>query len=520
MSFGPNSVGDYILGDTIGAGTTAKVKLACHKSKGDLVAVKIIKKSLFDAKPRVQSRVQREIALMRLLDHPNLLKLIDFRETPSSLYLLLEYAAHGELFGYIGVHGRCPEPLAMNFFRQIVYGVDYLHSHAICHRDLKPENILLDEFDNVHIADFGFARWMKSNIAETACGSPHYASPEVIRGRPYDGRAADVWSCGVILYAMLAGRVPFDDPSIRGVLAKVKSGRYVMPSTFSQSAQDLISKILVVDPQRRISIRDIKNHPAFRVGLPDDYVVPRPIPIHWDRTPVPAREIDSETMDILRAIGFPSDDVVMRELESPDLSMAKVFFSMYKRRQSIEELPWTAMSPTDSPIVPAGFQHSPDLMAMSQEQAADAFAGYQRPVGGAPKRFSYSATDMWSSPQPASSLELVERFENIPITIERLLTIIQKTLSEQGYHWFHPNPMLLIGHNKDRNKFFILKPVPQTKQVTTLKLIVPVGSTTDYALSSVIAGLVHSLKMAASPARAEIGQKLFARSGKSRPKTP
>ena len=204
MQFRKQEVGDYIIGRTLGSGTTGKVKVAERKETGEQVAIKIIKKSQFDAKPDLQRKIRREIALMRLMDHPNLLRLVDVCESNRHLFIVLEYAAHGELFDYLVARRRLSEEVALNFFRQIIYGLEYLHVHAICHRDLKPENILLDEFDNIKIADFGFARWMRANIAETSCGSPHYAAPEVIKGINYDGRCADVWSCGVILYALLA----------------------------------------------------------------------------------------------------------------------------------------------------------------------------------------------------------------------------------------------------------------------------------------------------------------------------
>ena len=197
-------VGDYILGQLLGEGTTGKVKLAVHKETGEEVAVKIIKKSMFEVKPDLERKIRREIALMRLLDHPHIMKLIGVCESPRHLYIILEYEKHGELFDYLVSRRRLSPEVALNFFRQMIYGLEYLHSHGICHRDLKPENILLDEFDHIKIADFGFARWMRTSLAETSCGSPHYAAPEVIRGERYDGRLSDIWSCGVILFALLA----------------------------------------------------------------------------------------------------------------------------------------------------------------------------------------------------------------------------------------------------------------------------------------------------------------------------
>lgn len=198
------ALGPYVLLRPLGIGTTGKVKLAVHCETQEKYAIKIIKKASFEQKPNLQMKIQREIALMRLVDHPHLLKLHDVLESPRHLYIVLEYASKGELFDYLVEHKCLPEDAAMKFFRQIIYGLEYLHSLGICHRDLKPENILLDENLNIKIADFGFARFVKTNIADTSCGSPHYAAPEVVRGEPYDGRCADIWSCGVILYALLA----------------------------------------------------------------------------------------------------------------------------------------------------------------------------------------------------------------------------------------------------------------------------------------------------------------------------
>lgn len=197
-------VGDYIVGRTIGSGTTGKVKLATRKGTTEQVAIKIIKKSSFDTRPDAQKKIRREVALMRLARHPHLIRLEEFAESPRHLYIILEYAAGGELFDYLVKRHSLSVEQGMHFFREIVYGIEYLHSHGICHRDLKPENILLDKYDHIKIADFGFARWMRSNIADTSCGSPHYAAPEVIKGIQYDGRCADIWSMGVILFALLA----------------------------------------------------------------------------------------------------------------------------------------------------------------------------------------------------------------------------------------------------------------------------------------------------------------------------
>jgi BR serine/threonine kinase len=269
QAFGP-----YVLVKLLGAGTSGKVKLAINQQTRERVAIKVIKKDSFIDNPSLQTKVQREIALMRLADHPHILKFLDYLESPRHLYIVVEYASRGELFDYLVENRTLSEDAARPFLRQLIYGLEYLHSLGICHRDLKPENILLDEHLNIKIADFGFARFVRTNIANTSPGSPHYAAPEIIRGVPYDGRAADVWSCGVILYALLAGYLPFDDISVRNLLVKVRHGQYVMPA-LSRSACDLIQRMLTLDPAERITIDRIKSHGFFTADLPAEYVLPR-----------------------------------------------------------------------------------------------------------------------------------------------------------------------------------------------------------------------------------------------------
>lgn len=204
MSLAPKEIGNYVILGSLGSGNSAKVKLAEHKLTHQKVAIKLLKKENLKNKPRLFEKLQREIALMSLFEHPHILRLYEVFESDRHLHIVIEYAQNGELFDLFVQKKRIPEDEAMELFRQIIYALEYLHIHGICHRDLKPENILLDANNHIKIADFGFARWMKSGVAQTSCGSPHYAAPEVIRAQPYSGRMADIWSAGVILYAMLA----------------------------------------------------------------------------------------------------------------------------------------------------------------------------------------------------------------------------------------------------------------------------------------------------------------------------
>jgi carbon catabolite-derepressing protein kinase len=181
--------------------------------------------------------------------------------------MVLEYAG-GELFDYIVQHGKMKENEARRFFQQIICAVEYCHRHKIVHRDLKPENLLLDENLNVKIADFGLSNIMTDgNFLKTSCGSPNYAAPEVINGKLYAGPEVDVWSCGVILYVLLVGRLPFDDEHIPSLFAKIAKGHYVVPSYMSQGASALIKKMLAVNPVHRATIEDIRQDPWFLVDL-------------------------------------------------------------------------------------------------------------------------------------------------------------------------------------------------------------------------------------------------------------
>ncbi|CEH18548.1 serine threonine-protein kinase [Ceraceosorus bombacis] len=219
--------------------------------------------------------IEREIVIMKLIEHPNLIGLWDVYETSKELYLVMEYVAGGELFDHLVAKGRLKPDEARSYFRQIIFGLDFCHQHKICHRDLKPENLLLDATKQiVKVADFGMAALGSGpsgpvsleKMLETSCGSPHYASPEIVSGKAYRGDASDIWSCGIILFALLCGRLPFDDPNIQVLLSKVKRGRFEMPAFLEPGAKDLISRMLEIQPERRLRMDQIMRHPWFTNG--------------------------------------------------------------------------------------------------------------------------------------------------------------------------------------------------------------------------------------------------------------
>ncbi|KAF4316439.1 hypothetical protein BBO99_00008710 [Phytophthora kernoviae] len=268
MSDIPVQLGHYRLGKTLGIGSFGKVKLAEHDITGHKVAIKILNRNKIRSLD-MSEKVRREITLLRKMRHPHIIRLYEVIDTPTDIFMVLEYIAGGELFDYIVSKGRLAPEEARHFFHQIISGVEYCHFHRIVHRDLKPENLLLDADNNVKIADFGLSNSMEDgDFLRTSCGSPNYAAPEVISGNLYAGPEVDVWSCGVILYALLCGSLPFDDESIPNLFKKIRGGMYSLPSHLSEMARDLIPRMLVVDPMKRITIPEIRQHPWFQIDLP------------------------------------------------------------------------------------------------------------------------------------------------------------------------------------------------------------------------------------------------------------
>ncbi|TFK71355.1 Pkinase-domain-containing protein [Pluteus cervinus] len=323
----PKMIGLWKIGRTIGKGSSGRVKIARHSKTGQYAAIKIISKSSFgsrtseiaklaDQTEQSQLAIEREIVVMKLINHPNIMRLFDVWETSTELYLVLEYIQGGELFEHLCNKGRLSTSEALNYFQQIISAVDYCHQFNICHRDLKPENILLDKDFNIKIADFGMAAWLASSeggLLETSCGSPHYAAPEIISGNPYRGSASDIWSCGVILHALLAGRLPFDDEDCLTLLEKVVKGKFDMPHDIDPRAKDLIARMLWVDVPKRITMPEIIAHPFFNLIPPKNIreVVPS---LNIIAKPLPdATSIDPDILANLRTLWHGTPDNVLIE---------------------------------------------------------------------------------------------------------------------------------------------------------------------------------------------------------------
>ncbi|CAI0439476.1 unnamed protein product [Linum tenue] len=295
---------NYKLGKTLGIGSFGKVKIAEHALTGHKVAIKILNRRKIK-NMEMEEKVRREIKILRLFMHPHIIRLYEVIETPTDIYVVMEYVKSGELFDYIVEKGRLQEDEARNFFQQIISGVEYCHRNMVVHRDLKPENLLLDSKCNVKIADFGLSNIMRDgHFLKTSCGSPNYAAPEVISGKLYAGPEVDVWSCGVILYALLCGTLPFDDENIPNLFKKIKGGIYTLPSHLSPGARDLIPRMLVVDPMKRMTIPEIRQHPWFQARLPRYLAVPPP------DTMQQAKKIDEEILQEVIKMGFDRNQLV------------------------------------------------------------------------------------------------------------------------------------------------------------------------------------------------------------------
>jgi len=322
-------IGPFLLGKTLGVGAIAEVRLGTHVETKQPVAIKVIDKEFITAKAQ---KVAREIAVMKLLSHPRVLKLLGVHETPTHLYLVLEFVKGGNLFDYLVSKGPLSPNEALRFFHQLVEAVEYCHGNFICHRDLKPENVLLQtECDNLVLADYGLARLMKpSAILATRCGSPHYASPEVIMGLKYDGFRADIWSLGVILYVFVVGALPFDDPNVKIVMTKVKTGIYDIPPTVPPNIRDLITRMIVVDPLKRPTLEEIKNHPWFRSKMYDI----QPIPVmRPSKIEVSDSTLDYDVLRSLCHLDWGPVDAIITALKSREANLEQSFYTLMMQRK-------------------------------------------------------------------------------------------------------------------------------------------------------------------------------------------
>lgn len=379
-------IGRYRLLKTIGKGNFAKVKLAKHIPTGKEVAIKIIDKTQLN--PSSLQKLFREVRIMKMLDHPNIVKLYQVIETEKTLYLVMEYASGGEVFDYLVAHGRMKEKEARAKFRQIVSAVQYCHQKKIIHRDLKAENLLLDSEMNIKIADFGFSNeFQPGQKLDTFCGSPPYAAPELFQGKKYDGPEVDVWSLGVILYTLVSGSLPFDGANLKELRERVLRGKYRIPFYMSTDCENLLKKFLVLNPAKRASLETIMKDKWMNIGCEDDelkpYIEPEP-------------ELnDPRKMEILTSMGLTKEDIE-ESLKNKKYDDIMANYLLLDPNQSEQNESRSSSSLSLKGLKPA-------LEAATNNGQSPAHGKVQRSVSASakPRRFSHGSDNNQQPPLPS-----------------------------------------------------------------------------------------------------------------------
>ena len=318
----PNK-GPYLLGEALGEGAFAKVRLATQIHIKEKCAIKIVDKRLLEDTKDIQ-RLKKEIKILKSIRHKNIIQLFDIMESKTNLYFVIEYCKGGELFDYIVKNKSLNEGEACVFFQQIINGVEYLHKQGIIHRDLKPENLLLDYNNNIKISDFGLSTFFaKNNYLQTACGTPSYAPPEMLEGLQYNGEASDIWSCGIILYAMLCGTLPFTESKEEIIVRKIKTHDYSIPQYLSKEAQDILYHILKINPEERFTIEGIKRHPWFNIVKPH---LIKGIILNEIKIPV-----DENILNMVQNFGFDKEECRNLLLNNKFCSLTSIYYLCLKK---------------------------------------------------------------------------------------------------------------------------------------------------------------------------------------------
>lgn len=319
-------VGKYELGRTIGEGTFAKVRLAKNMESGDHVAIKILEKAKVQKNGLVE-QIRREICTMKLIQHPNVVRLHEVMGSKARIFIVLEYVTGGELHDIIADQGSLKEDEARKYFQQLINAIDYCHSRSVYHRDLKIENLLLDTGGNLKVSDFGLSAISEQvkadGLLHTTCGTPNYVAPEVIKDKGYDGAPADLWSCGVILFVMLAGFLPFEDDNVTSLYEKISGAQYNCPSWFSDGAKKLIARILDPNPSTRITIAQLLKDQWFKKGY---------------KPPVFDEKYQTSLDDVKAAFGDSEEKFVKEDIKGQPASMNAFELISLNRGLNLENL--------------------------------------------------------------------------------------------------------------------------------------------------------------------------------------
>ncbi|KAL2896385.1 CBL-interacting serine/threonine-protein kinase 6 [Bienertia sinuspersici] len=345
--------GKYELGRVLGQGTFARVYYARHVDTSTSVAMKVVGKEKV-VRAKMMDQMKREISVMKKLKHPNIVQLYEVMATKSKIFLAMELVRGGELHAKVSKEGKLEETVARSYFRQLISAVDYCHSRGVFHRDLKLENLLLDQDDNIKVTDFGLSAFFDDEsdqqmLLRTSCGTPHYVAPEVVskKGAGYDGAKADIWSCGVILFVLMAGYLPFHDENIVQMYKKVFKGDFSCPNWFSSEARDLVTRMLDPNPETRITIAEIMESRWFNGGeaiVEDDS----------SENFLFAKKDEGEALNAFHIISM-----------SEGLDLSPLFLEEKKRREEREEIGFTTIMGAKEVV-------------QKVEEMAEAMNGYSR----------------------------------------------------------------------------------------------------------------------------------------------
>ncbi|OHT00928.1 CAMK family protein kinase [Tritrichomonas foetus] len=349
------TIGNYQLIQLIGSGSFATVWFGRHIITGLNVAIKVIYKQSLSS-PEASNRFNREVSLLKQMDHYFIAQLFEILETDDAFYLVMEHVENGDMLNFVNIQGHIDENRARRYFCQLISALNYLHNKKfIAHRDLKAENILLDRYDNIRLIDFGLSNGFSKISPElkTACGSPAYAAPEMIQGCPYT-KAADVWSAGIVLYAMVAGILPFDDANVQTLLQKVVYTEVQYPQSMSRSLIDLLKRLLVKTPEKRLTIPQIIAHPWVSQS---EYSAL----FDFDSSVSPDMVVDKEIVEKMRIMGLNVTNLpqcvmlgefnpitsIYRQLRKQKLTeiLKQTMINLSKSHQTIPHMPLRMPSP-------------------------------------------------------------------------------------------------------------------------------------------------------------------------------
>nr|XP_043609142.1 CBL-interacting protein kinase 18-like [Erigeron canadensis]XP_043609143.1 CBL-interacting protein kinase 18-like [Erigeron canadensis] len=310
----------YELGKLLGQGSFAKVYHGRNLETGVSVAIKVLDKEKI-MKVGMMDQIKREISVMKLVKHPNVVELYEVMASKTKIYFILEYIKGGELFDKVA-KGKLKEDVARSYFQQLILAVNFCHSRGVYHRDLKPENLLLDEEGNLKVSDFGLSALAETKrqdgLLHTSCGTPAYVAPEVIRHKGYDGAKADIWSCGVVLFVLLAGFLPFSGSNVMEMYRKIAKGEFKYPNWFPSDARKLVSKILDPNPKTRISIAKIMENSWFKKGLVSQ--------------PFTTKKSENETLCLKKADNLNAFEIISL---SPGFDLSGLFDENYEDKKEV-----------------------------------------------------------------------------------------------------------------------------------------------------------------------------------------